>query len=349
MFSALSAGTYAVMVQDAAGCTGTTNVSVTNTGGFNLNISNAQTICAGNSATITASGAGVGGSYVWDNGLAATATHTVSPTITTVYTVIATDAGGCSQTGTVTVTVESIPSVTVVPANPEICSGEAVTLIASGAQSYIWNNGTTAATLTVTPASQTTYTVIGQNGSCSGTPVQTTVLVSAAPTVVASSDVFNIPVGGTVNFSNAGSSATGYTWTFGDGNTSAQGNVAHTYNVMGTYTATLTGAIADCFASDVIIVNVGVVDVPQVDLEQAITVFPNPNNGQFNLKLDLNSAENVSIELFSSIGQIVASQTLGSVNNTILNFDLSNEAEGFYFVKVTTSTGTVTKTITLVK
>jgi PKD repeat protein len=152
-----------------------------------------------------------------------------------------------------------------------------------------------------------------------------------------------------VNFSNAGSSATGYTWTFGDGNTSTQGTVAHTYNVMGTYTATLTGSIGDCFASDVIIVNVGVVDVPQIDLEQAVTVYPNPNNGQFNLKLDLNSAENVSIELFSSIGQLVASQVLGSVNNAVLNFDLSNEAEGFYFVKVTTSAGTVTKTITLVK
>jgi lysyl endopeptidase len=349
MFSGLSAGTYAVMVQDATGCTGTTNVSVSNTGGFNMNISNAQTICSGNSATITASGAGVGGSYVWDNGLPATATHTVSPAITTTYSVIATDAGGCSQNGTVVVTVETIPTVTVVPVNPEICSGDAITLVASGAQTYIWNNGTTAATLTVTPSSQSTYTVIGQNGSCSGAPVQTTVLVNAAPTIIASSDVFNIPVGGTVNFSNAGSSATGYTWTFGDGNTSTQGTVAHTYNVMGTYTATLTGSIGDCFASDVIIVNVGVVDVPQIDLEQAVTVYPNPNNGQFNLKLDLNSAENVSIELFSSIGQLVASQVLGSVNNAVLNFDLSNEAEGFYFVKVTTSAGTVTKTITLVK
>ncbi len=348
-FNGLSAGSYSVVVADATGCQSNTTSSITNSGGFTLNTSADQTICLGNSATIIASGAGFGATYVWDNGLPASAANTVSPTITTVYTVVATDAQSCTATASVTISVESIPTVSVVPANPSICAGDPVTLVASGAQTYVWNTGSTSANLTVTPNSQTTYTVIGQNGACSGTPVQTTVAVAPSPTVIATSDVYTISVGGTVNFSNAGSSATGFVWTFGDGNVSTQGIVAHTYNVMGVYTAVLTGTIGNCTATDTIIVNVGVVGVEAISLEEAITVYPNPNNGQFNLKIDLASGENIEVVVYSTIGQVISTRNVDNVQNSTLNFDLSNEAEGIYVVSIKTATATVVKRVTLVK
>ena len=346
-FNNLAAGTYMCMVQDAAGCTANSTVVLTNSGGFSMNVSPDQNICEGNSATITATGAGTGGTYTWNNSLPSQSTHQVSPIITTQYIVTGTDASGCMDTDTINVNVTAIPNVSVTPASATVCAGDDVTLVASGASTYFWNNGTTNAALTVTPTSQTTYTVIGQNGSCSGTPVQVTVAVDAAPTVVANSDVVSIAVGGTVNFDNAGSSASTYDWDFGDGNSSSQGFVSHTYNVPGVYTVTLTGTIGNCTATDVITINVGTSSINDYDLESAVQVYPNPNTGQFAVKLNIPVDVQGNVRLLNSIGQLVEQNTLN--NGGVLNFDLSKEAEGVYFVEITSEIGNVTKRVLYVK
>ncbi|MCB9195585.1 MAG: PKD domain-containing protein [Flavobacteriales bacterium] len=353
VFNGLSASSYSIMVLDNAGCTSTTNATVTNSGGFTLTVNPAagQTICSGNSANISASGAGTGATYTWDQGLTAGSSHIVSPTVTTVYTVQATDMSGCTETASTTVTVQTAPTVTVIPTNPSICSGESLTLTATGAGAYVWNTGANTATITVTPTTQTTYTVIGQNGSCAGSPVQVTVGVNPSPTVVAGSDVTSVAVGGTVNFNNAGSNATSYSWNFGDGQNSTQGFVAHTYNVAGTYTVTLTGTIGTCTVTDqiTIVVSGSGVGIDQVNLENNVLVYPNPNNGQFNLKLDFGVAQDVQVRLFSAIGQEVASKDLGMITSTVQEFDVSNHAEGVYFVQINTTSGTITKRVTITK
>ncbi len=351
VFSGLSAGSYQVAVSDVNGCAANTTTIVTNTGGFTLNVNPAagQTICQGNTANISASGAGVGATYTWDQSLPVGASHNVNPTVTTTYTVVAEDAQGCTATGSTTVNVETIPTITVIPTNPEICSGESVNLTATGAQSYVWNTGQTTSTISVSPTNQTTYTVIGQNGSCSGSPVQVTVAVAPSPTVNANSDVINIPVGGTVNFNNSGSNATSYEWNFGDGQTSTTGFVAHTYNVQGVYTVTLTGTIGNCTATDVITINVGVVSVDNVDLDQSVSLYPNPNNGLFNLKLEFNQTQDAEITLFTSLGQIVDFRRLENVDGQIEIFDVSNLSNGVYFINVKTQDGIVSKRFILSK
>jgi PKD repeat protein len=266
-FSNLAPNTYNVVIQDASGCSETNIITLTNQGGVTATISSTQSICSGNSASISAGGAGNGGSYQWDNGLGSGASHVVSPTSTTTYNVVVTDANGCTDNASVIVVVNTAPNVTVNPSTATICGGESILISASGAQTYSWNTGSSGSSITVNPTNQTTYTVIGSNGNCPGNPATSTISVTAAPTVIASANPTTISVGGTVSFSSAGSGATSYVWDFGDGNSSTQTNPSHTYSSSGIYVVTLTGTLNGCTNTSLVTINVGGVTIDETDLK----------------------------------------------------------------------------------
>jgi hypothetical protein len=70
-------------------------------------ISNNATICRGESTTLVATG---GTQYLWSTG-AISASITVSPTVTTSYSVLITNANGCQATQNVTITVRESPEI----------------------------------------------------------------------------------------------------------------------------------------------------------------------------------------------------------------------------------------------
>ncbi len=121
--------------------------------------------------------------YVWSPGGATTPSITVSPTTTTTYTCTITN-GGATSTLTQTVTVNPIPTVNA-GADQTVFAGSSVTLAASGATSYTWNNGVTNNT-PFTANATNTYTVTGTSNGCSATD-QVLATVLPAPTVSASS------------------------------------------------------------------------------------------------------------------------------------------------------------------
>ena len=128
---------------------------------------NSEAICAGGSAILTTTTGASSPTYVWSPGGATTASITVSPSSTTTYTVTVTDGvTGCANSGTGTVTVNPLPSASV---NSEtICLGGSATLNATSSASspsYAWSpGGATTASITVSPASTTTYTVAITDG-----------------------------------------------------------------------------------------------------------------------------------------------------------------------------------------
>lgn len=177
--------TYTVTVTNAANCTATDNVTVNVNAVPVANAGNDVTICAGSTATLTASG---GASYVWSNSLGSTATVTASPSASTTYRVTVTGSNGCTASDEVTVNVNDLPAVTI-SGNSGVCPGSQTTLTASGAATYIWSDGLgTSATVTVAPAAAHTYSVTatGSNG-CSNT-AQITVSVYASPVADAGTD-----------------------------------------------------------------------------------------------------------------------------------------------------------------
>jgi gliding motility-associated-like protein len=118
-----------------------------------VNILGNTNICAGNNATLTATG---GVSYSWNTG---ETTAIIYPSIPGSYTVIAT-VGSCTATAVANVVVNPNPVVQAFP-NMVILQGESATLTASGAVSYIWNNGMNGASIMVSPAITTVYCVTG--------------------------------------------------------------------------------------------------------------------------------------------------------------------------------------------
>lgn len=131
-----------------------------------------QTICAGATATLTASG---GTTYAWNTGQNGQ-TIQVSPLVTTLYKVTVSNALGCSASDQALVNVNPAPTAGA-GNNQTICAGENATLTASGGVSYSWSNGQNAATITVSPTQTTTYTVTvtGSNGCTAGSSVVVTV------------------------------------------------------------------------------------------------------------------------------------------------------------------------------
>ena len=152
-------------------------------GGSVVNAGLDQNICQDDDVTLTATGAV---SYVWDTG-ATTASITVNPSATTTYTVTGTQSNGDTSTDSIIVTVNSIP-VANAGADASICEDEDVVLTASGGSSYLWSNGSTTQSTTVSPGSTTSYSVIVTQNSCSSAD-EVTVTVKPRQTINAGNDV----------------------------------------------------------------------------------------------------------------------------------------------------------------
>lgn len=103
----LCAGTYTVVVNDSIGSTGSATVVIIDPSPFTVSIvASADSICIGQSTTLTASG---GNSYSWNTG-ATTNTITVSPSTTTDYIVAVTDSNcNVSDSAIITITVNTNP------------------------------------------------------------------------------------------------------------------------------------------------------------------------------------------------------------------------------------------------
>jgi hypothetical protein len=106
-FSPTSTQTYTITGTNAAGCSGTDQVIVTVSQAPSVNAGSDQTVCAGQSVTLTGSGAN---SYSWSNGV--TNGVAFSPTSTQTYTVTGINTAGCSGTDQVVVTVNQATSAT---------------------------------------------------------------------------------------------------------------------------------------------------------------------------------------------------------------------------------------------
>ncbi|NSW45858.1 MAG: gliding motility-associated C-terminal domain-containing protein [Bacteroidales bacterium] len=145
---------YSVTVTNiSTQCSATSSVTVTVNASPTAIAGNDTTICSGTSAQLHASG---GVSYVWfpttTLNSSTTATPLATPSDTTTYSVVVTNAQGCKDTATVTVNVAKINSINIVSTSVNCPEGHDGALSVSSISgvlpfTYNWSNGQTTSSI----------------------------------------------------------------------------------------------------------------------------------------------------------------------------------------------------------
>ncbi len=200
--------TYNVIVE-VGGCSDTAYFPITVNSLPTAIISGDNTICNGETTTLTALG---GISYVWDTG-SLVDSIVVNPTTTTAYNVLVTDANGCKNAAISTVTVNSLPIISI-SGNTTICNGENTMLTASGALSYSWNTLETTSSINISPTTGTSvFEVIGTG--INGCKDSSQITINVNPNPIATIDgSANVCEGDLLTLTAAGGS--NYIWSTGD-------------------------------------------------------------------------------------------------------------------------------------
>ena len=205
----------------------------------NAPIAGPSSICAGNPVSFTNPVSG----GLWTssntsvanlNGLTGSGVGSTSGSSTVSYTT--TSANGCTTTTTANLAVVAIPVATITASGATaICQGSTVTLTASPATSYLWNNNATTQSITVSTSGTYSVEVTNANGCTSAISAPTTVTVNALP-------VAAIAANGSTVFCQGGSVALtasgGSTYVWSDNSTGATLSAS----ANGIYTVTATNA-----------------------------------------------------------------------------------------------------------
>jgi hypothetical protein len=243
-----AAGTYTVMAMNTVtGCMITESITVSINALPVVNLGADTAIC--NGSTLTLDAMNPGASYLWSD---ASTMQTLNVTTAGTYSVDVTDANGCTGSDAITVSINPDPVVNIGPDSTQ-CGGSITFDAGNPGDTYLWSDGSTAQTLTVT-TSGTYYATVTNSFGCSTTDTAIAT-INFQPVVNFGPDV--VQCGGSVML-DAGNPGMSYMWT--DNSTNQMLNVF----ISGTFDVTVTDTLTGCNDSDTI--NITINPVPVVDL-----------------------------------------------------------------------------------
>ncbi len=241
--TASNAGNYTLTVTDANGCSNsaTVNVTITNPPVASI-FSSKTTICSGDTLHLIAGGTG---SYSWlENGSPAGSSSTliINPSTNSTY-ILTVTAGSCSDSDTLNISVNPLPSVNASASPANVCEGDSLLLNASGnGTAYIWsgpNNfsanqqNTQIYNITSQGSGYYTVTITDANGCKNKDSVMVT--VNAKPNIQLTPDT-NICQGDSITLIASGGAS--YQWNNGSNTSSITVNPSQTTQ----YSVTVTGS-----------------------------------------------------------------------------------------------------------
>lgn len=314
------AGTYTVSVSNSGGCAGVSIPQVINAYSQPMPIieANGSTeICEGTTLILLASNGFQG--YLWSTN---ETDQFILPTESGSYVVTVTDANGCEGVSApMDVTVNPSPDVEITASGPtEFCSGGSVSLDAgAGYSSYAWCDGTNGQSTSITESAECSVTVVDSLG-CSGTGSISVTVHDPQPSILTQ---FNQLV--------CNPAFASYQWYLNgnpiDGATSQMVQVTE----QGVYTVVVTddnGCEGEAVTGNV------TPGFDEFSVVEHLNVYPNPNNGEVTLELNLNSPKEVNITVSDITGRITYSSQLQANEEFKTRLDFSNLSKGVYILQL---------------
>ena len=334
-----AAGLYTLTVtNNDNGCESTDNVQVSADFALpTVNIAAPNQIgCTNSTVQLDGSASSTGGqySYQWttgDGGIASGANTAIATTnFAGTYTLTVTNnSNGCTDMMSVTVTGDTtLPTADAGQGMTIDCNTSQVTLNGNGSSSganftYLWSNGAT--TLTPTVSTAGTYTLIvtnTQNGCESSSSVEVTQDTQAPTTTVASPDLLNCNQDA-ITLNGSGSSQGAnivYQWTTINGNIVSGENTPNaTANAVGEYCLRTTNAQNGCFSEECVTVSAASEPTTSVSSQAMVTC-----NGDMDASISVGST--------GGSGTYNYLWSTGATSSTIQNLDA-----GVYSVTTTDS------------
>ncbi|MFN8321917.1 MAG: SBBP repeat-containing protein [Chitinophagales bacterium] len=275
-------------------------------------------ICLGQEVGLYAAGAD---SYLWNTSATTTdLLETPSAAGAHTYTVIGTNLYGCSDTASVSVTVNPVPSPNITASATTICKGDSVSLddLNFTGDDYIWSNGDFEHNITVGPVQSTDYFLSVVNSfSCFA--------YDTVSIVVNSVDVNVLQNGNVLTSTEIGAT---YQWiSCGTGNPINNATAAtYTATANGDYAVVVTG-VNGCIDTSACLTVTGV--GIEKSTQAALKVYPIPAIDWLTVELPTENRETV-IELVNNIGsKLTASYTL---QGNKLQLETQTLPEGIYLL-----------------
>jgi hypothetical protein len=299
------------------GCTSMNTVSITILPTPTLSIAGNNTICAGSVLTLTVSGAN---NYWWSDN-STNATFTIIPSSNTTYSVTGFAANTCTSSASVNVYIKPTPTVNAITTATGICAGQSATLMVTGATSYTWDGVPGNNTLPVSPVVTTVYTVSGtsSNGCIDSKTISITVY--ALPSITITPGRPSFCKGEKMSLTASGAST--YTWVVPGALTPsilAQPTITTTYTVMGR-------SSEGCESTKLYTLTVSLcTSIAELKSGAEVSIYPNPNNGEFIISSDLN----LEIKMINELGQTVRIIELNE--NNVYKTSVKELSPGIYFL-----------------
>ncbi|MCB0482759.1 MAG: T9SS type A sorting domain-containing protein, partial [Flavobacteriales bacterium] len=278
-----------------------------------------------------------GVTYKWSSG---DTTANITVTKPAKYGVLVTDKWNCVTKDTVDVTYSE--RATVSPKSATICEGKTIPMgghISTGPSiTYKWAGFLLAGSETgdnilldydAVNDNDTIYMTLTHRG-CVTTDTSVVKRIKN-PTAVYTHDTNGLAF----NVKTNTSTGNVHWWDFGDGDTSVFPLPRHLYAAAGTYTVTYKNSNICGEATSAKEITLILLGLNENEIGNNFVLFPNPNNGNFNIHMDNAHGAAVSIEVIDITGKIIHSENYGSIA-TELNkeVNLNNLNAGMYMLNL---------------
>lgn len=332
----LCAGIYVVVVTDGNGCMSAVSATVTEPAAIAIVATETNSACAGGngSATLTVTGGTGSYSYSWTTGSTSPTQNNLSAGS---YTVTVVDANICSKTAKIVISEPDPLVVSIASVSDASCKGNdgSVAAAANGGTPlyvYTWSMGKVGSTINGLSAGGFTVTVTDNNGCTSTTNGTVTADPPFVPTITQNGNQLT------------GSTAVQYQWNLNGSPISGATSQIYVATQTGNYTVTETNANGCTGTSAITVITItGIVSQPELS---AIDIYPNPNNGSFNLILNADKSERINIIVTDVTGKLVFDDLLNiSAGKNSYLINLSENPNGFYSLRLISGGGVINKKI----